>query len=303
MPYRNRDAWHKGMREYLKEIGPTIGKESRQQYVYWLEKAGIMLGFPNPRTVTLSQMRELEFSTDLVESSKAVRASVIRTFLRWNDNKDALKWRLSHKIRPKEDRVFLSEDQVGYLRRVSHSLGVEHELLFTLGVDNGLRAVDMRRLTMEDVNRLLTYGKSQILGKGRNGGKPGLLKLNTWSIPAISEYLKYREQLTNGVMFQQFWITKGRYGPMPIQFYQQRELMMDISNAAKVHVRSHDLRASFGHRLHMKEIPIETIAKLLRHDSINTSFRSYIGILDDELGEALEKLCPSDSIQMEIMSK
>jgi integrase len=303
MPYKTRDAWSRATREYVKEITPTICKQTKQQYVYWLEKAGETLGFPNPTVVSLVKMREYEFGSEMCESSKAVRSSVVRTFLRWCGNKDAMRWKLSHQIRPKEDRMFLNENQVENIRKIAHSLGVEHELLFTLGVDNGLRAVDMRRLTVDDVNRLLAFGKSRIIGKGRNGGKPGLLKLNKVSMPAIVEYLKHRKQLVNGSNIGEFWITSGRFGPTPIRYDQQRKLAVEISNATGLKIRTHDQRASFGHRLHMKGIPIETIAKLLRHDSINTSFKSYIGIMDEELGEALEKLCPPETSQIEVSSK
>jgi len=304
MPYKKRDPWSRAMREYMSEIAPTICNETRRQYVYWITDAGTTLGLPNPRDVALSRMRQMEFNPHLSESSNAVRGSVIRTFLRWTGNKDALRWKLSHSIRPKEDRMFLNETQTGYLRKVSHSLGVEHELLFTLGIDNGLRGVDMRRLTMENVNRLLTYGKAMILGKGRHGGKLGLLKLNKVSIPAIGEYLKHRRQLTNGMDFDQFWITQGRYGPMVITYPQQRRLCLEISKAGGLSIRTHDQRASFGHRLHLtKEVPLETIAKLLRHESITTAFKSYIGVMDEELGEALEKLCPLETIQMEAVTK
>lgn len=305
MPYKHKDAWHWAMRKYLSEIDGTISKETKRQYTYWLEDAGKMLEYPQPTSVPLSKMREYEYSTDMVENSKAVRASVLRTFLRWCGNKDAQRWKISHKQRPKEDRLFLNETDIEYVRKVARSLGVEHELLFTLGIDNGLRAVDMRRLTMENIRQLLAFGKSQILGKGRHGGKPGLLKLNPTSVPAIYEYIKHRRQLVNGHLgeFGQFWLHEGWKGLRPITYADQRTLCVEMSRACGIELRTHDQRASFGHRLHVKRVPIETIAKLLRHESINTSFRSYIGVMDDELDEALAKLRPSDGIQSEMLTK
>lgn len=275
-----------------------ICKETRRQYVYWLETAGETLGSPNPKTVKLSKMRGLEFSSAMAENSKAVRASVVRTFLKWAGNKDAMKWRLSYRVRSKEDGVYLSEPQVTHLRRIAHSLGVHHELMFTLGVDNGLRAVDMRRLKMTDVQNLLSKGKSKIIGKGRNGGKPGLLKLNKISVPAIQEYLRFRRQLTEryGLDFKDFWVVETRRGLHPIRYDEQRGVCMEVSKQAAIFFRTHDQRRTFGHRLHAVGVPIETIARMMRHESINTTFKAYIGILDDEMERALEKLCPQEQL-------
>ena len=282
----------------MKEIRATVCKATMDVYRAHLEQAGQLLDYPNPRKVTLPEMRKLEYEFSGGDGAKAGKSTVTRLFLRWCGNKDSLRWRLSHRVRSKEDGVYLSETQVKYLRQVAHSLGVHHELMFTLGTDNGLRAVDMRRLKVTDVQNLLSKGKSIIIGKGRNGGKPGLLKLNKISVPAIQEYLRLRRQLTEkyGLDFPDFWIVETGRGLHPIRFDEQRRVCMEVSKTAELFYRTHDQRRTFGHRLHAVGVPIETIAKMMRHESINTTFKTYIGIMDDEMERALEKLCPPEQL-------
>jgi integrase len=76
--------------------------------------------------------------------------------------------------------------------------------------------------------------------------------------------------------------------PMSSDYILDR--IREISEETGVYFRPHDLRRTYGHRLHDAGIPIETIARLLRHETINQSFRSYIGIDNDELRQAQDRL-------------
>ncbi len=54
----------------------------------------------------------------------------------------------------------------------------------------------------------------------------------------------------------------------------------------------HDGRATYGNRLRKKKVPLETIAKLMRHESPDETFRSYIGYDDEELRQVQDLLVP-----------
>ena len=76
--------------------------------------------------------------------------------------------------------------------------------------------------------------------------------------------------------------------PVGRSFIQYR--IADLSREAGVLFRPHDLRRTYGHRLHDAGIPIETIARLMRHENINQAFRSYIGIDANELRRAQDRI-------------
>ncbi len=298
MPYKQRDVWHRRAREYLNEISETIVEDSKDQYARWIEYCGERLSYPNPRTVSLREMRELEFRIPNGETAIVLKCQALRTFLRWCKNEDALRWKFSHKMRVKMDGTFLTDAEIEHIRTIAKAMTIDHELLFTLGADNGLRGVDMRRLTTQNITELLAFGKSRIVGKGRCGGKPGLLRLNKDSTDTIERYLKHRYALMQGTHNERFWMIRNQYGIRPANKYDTQELAVELSNASGIYFRTHDLRRTFGNRLWRAGVRLEVIARLMRHETPNTTFRSYIGALIDEMDEGMSRIenpCPSAS--------
>jgi integrase len=72
-----------------------------------------------------------------------------------------------------------------------------------------------------------------------------------------------------------------------------------LSEISKVEFRPHDLRRTFGNRHWRAGTPIETIAHLMGHESIDMTFRAYIGVQYSDMLQAQRRLCPSAPIQLE----
>ncbi len=68
--------------------------------------------------------------------------------------------------------------------------------------------------------------------------------------------------------------------------------MAEISQASGVKFRPRDMRRTFGYRLWEQGVELETIALLMRHDNPNTTFKCYIGVTEDRLAAAMDKLAP-----------
>ncbi|OPX57332.1 MAG: hypothetical protein A4E30_01681 [Methanomassiliicoccales archaeon PtaB.Bin215] len=180
MPYKERGAWADASRAYLNTLRPVsvqsergvIGKATKDKYRNFIREAGQILGAPNPRTVTLEQMKALERSVGgTSERSISVKCHVVRAFLRWSGNQAAFKWKISAHPRPYRGGVFLSERHVEKLHIAASRREPMQELMVSLGVDMGLRPVDMRRLTLADAQDFLSFGESDITGKGRARGQ------------------------------------------------------------------------------------------------------------------------------------
>lgn len=156
MPRKYRGAYHDQMREYLRDLRPpdlksergVVNKNTIKDYRRVLFEAGELLGFQSPKQVTLDQLKALERQV----SGKADRTihrklSIIRTFMRWCGSEAAMKWRLRAYIPPYRGGVFLNERQVAHLHEAAAKCDPIVELVISLAVDNGLRCVDINRLT------------------------------------------------------------------------------------------------------------------------------------------------------------
>ena len=298
MPYKLQDSWSMAYQKYLVEIGPTISKDVQSSYRSKLREAGKMLGYPEPRNVRLQQLKKYEYSLKGKDSTISIKAHVLKTFLMDQGNKDAKRWRITHIQRPKEDGVFLTEEQVAICRMSAHQLGPIHELTFSLGIDNGLRLIDQQRLTMENVEQLLSPSRtSMILGKGRNGGKLGPLVLSKMTVEPLKKFLELRAKVIQkyrlGVK-KELLIVEWRCHPGGVGLMSRpmmRRYNREICESAGIFFDPHDRRRTYGKRLRKAGLPIETVAKCLRQENINTAFKAYIGISGDELTEAQDRLC------------
>jgi site-specific recombinase XerD len=160
-----------------------------------------------------------------------------------------------------------------------------------LAYDNGFRCVDMCRLTVQNANEFLASNGSNILGKGRFGGKLAFQKFSPLVRDPLEQYLAHREKLMRGVpALPNLLVMEGRDGIRPCKEKDVESSFHRVSKISGIKANPHDGRRTFGHQLHLAGVPIETIATLMRQESINTAFRSYIGITQDEQTEAMERL-------------
>jgi hypothetical protein len=70
-----------------------------------------------------------------------------------------------------------------------------HEIVYSLGVDNGLRSVDICNLTLDNAREFLETGESEIRGKGRNGGSMELQMLNKVTGPLLKLWMRIRASM------------------------------------------------------------------------------------------------------------
>jgi integrase len=260
----------------------NLCKVTKALYGYVLGSAGDYLNQPNPATVTLAQMTAYESSIKGRPNTKACYCAVVKTFLVWCGNRQAVKWR-TPSMCVKTDGIFLSEQTVEYVRQVSKRLGTETELLYSLAVDNGCRIIDMVRMTTQNAKELLSSGMTQIRSKGRNGGKLRPLVLNQMTFEPLTRYLRMRES-SSELLFDVCDATIANR-------------LEALSDMAKVEFRPHDLRRTFGNRHWRAGTPIETIARLMGHESVDMTFRAYIGVQMDDMLRAQRNLVPSSMSQ------
>jgi site-specific recombinase XerD len=170
-------------------------------------------------------------------------------------------------------------------------LGGNHyrdHLLFTLGINTGLRVSDLLKLKYTDVLDDKGKFKSHITIKEKKTGKAKAFPLNDTAKKALNLYIdKTGETGLNGFIFVS---RKGTNNPITRQ--RAWQVINEAAQAVgiKDEIGTHTLRKTFGYHARMKGVSIEVIQKLFNHSAPCITMR-YIGITQDELDKVYFNLC------------
>lgn len=155
-------------------------------------------------------------------------------------------------------------------------------LLFTLGINNGLRASDLLCLTVSDVCDL-KIGETVTVVE-RKTGKPNFLMMNKASHKALSRYLDQVQPYEDDYLFRS---RKGENQPITVSTvnHMVKEWCATINLSGNY--GSHTLRKTFGYMQRTKYgVGWEVLAKRYNHSSPRTTMR-YLGISDEEVNGIL----------------
>ena len=134
----------------------------------------------------------------------------------------------------------------------------------------------------------------RINGSAEKGGKDRLL-------PMAPEFAKFVEPVRqkSGFVFRPGRVTTGR-----LEKYQRNAQWISVvgsrigkvadvvvleCGSKKKFASCHDLRRSFGERWASRVMP-QTLMKLMRHESIDTTLRFYVGNDAEKIGEEIWSL-------------
>jgi len=153
-------------------------------------------------------------------------------------------------------------------------------LLFTLGINTGLRVSDLLKLKYADVLDDKSKFKSHITIKEKKTSKSKAFPLNETAKKALTFYIdKTGETSLNGYIFVS---RKGENKPITRQ--RAWQVINEAAQAVgiKDEIGTHTLRKTFGYHARMKGVSIELIQKLFNHSAPSITMK-YIGITQDEL--------------------
>ncbi len=170
-----------------------------------------------------------------------------------------------------------SQKQIDNMKRFLKERSLRDWLLFTIGINSGLRISDLLQLTVEDVK-----DESRISIREQKTGKLKDFPLSDNSKRAISEYIK-SEHLENGPLFPSRK-ANGSRGSGAISRQQAYQIINDAAREVgiKSKVGTHTLRKTFGYHAYKQGVSLEIIQKLLNHSAPSVTLR-YIGITKEEL--------------------
>ena len=178
------------------------------------------------------------------------------------------------KVEPIRDKKKL-EKMKAYLKNNN----MRDWLLFTLGINSGLRISDILTLQVSDVK-----GKERIQLRESKTNKTKDFPLSDKVKKAICEYLK-ESNITSGPLFP----SRKRAGSRETGSISRQQAYESISAAARAAgiedaVGTHTMRKTFGYWAYKAGYDITRIQHLLNHSSPSVTLR-YIGITKDELDD------------------
>ncbi|MGO9375212.1 MAG: tyrosine-type recombinase/integrase [Syntrophobacteraceae bacterium] len=155
-------------------------------------------------------------------------------------------------------------------------------LLFTMGINNGLRAGDLLMLKVKDVKSLKPGEFITI--KENKTGKQNILMVNKFVHKAIRGYLEKVRTDDDDYLFA------SRKTKAPLSIQAVNALIKKWTKAINLdhgNYGAHTLRKTFGFMQRTKYgVGFEVLAKRFNHSSPTTTMR-YLGLTSDEVNEVL----------------
>lgn len=155
-------------------------------------------------------------------------------------------------------------------------------LLFTMGINNGLRAGDLLMLRVKDV-KSLKPGEFIIVKESKTG-KQNILMINKSVHKALRNYLEKVRAGDNDYLFA------SRKTKEPLSIQAVNALLKKWTRAINLNhgnYGAHTLRKTFGFIQRTKfGVGFELLAKRFNHSSPTTTMR-YLGLTSDEVNEVL----------------
>jgi site-specific recombinase XerD len=177
---------------------------------------------------------------------------------------------------------WLDKNQQYALLRAVQEKGKKRDIaLITLMINTGLRVSEVSQLRVDDLQ--ITPRKGSVTVRGGKGEKFRSVPLNVDARKALQEYLEERPAEDDARLF------RGQRGK-PLQpsgiYYLIKRYAYD---AHLEDVTPHTLRHTFGKNLVDAGVPLDRVAQLLGHESVDTT-RIYTTPSEQDLQREVEKI-------------
>ena len=164
------------------------------------------------------------------------------------------------------------------MKKVLKGSKLRDYLLFTLGINSGLRVSDLLKLEVADVLDEKGRVKDRITVREKKTGKTKTFPFSDTVIKAMKEYIVETHPETA--------LFPSRKGGGPITRQQAYRIINDAAKTVgiKDKIGTHTLRKTFGYHAYIAGVDVTRIQSLLNHSSPKETLR-YIGITQDELDD------------------
>ena len=148
-------------------------------------------------------------------------------------------------------------------------------ILFTLGINIGLRVSDILKLQVKTVK-----DQSHILLKEKKTKKHSKFFIPDGLRVILNNYCQGKDM--------EDWLFPSRKGNGPITPTQAYRILQKAGEMAGIeHIGTHTMRKTFGYHFYKKTKDVATLMKIFSHSAPSITER-YIGITQDEIDDSLK---------------
>ena len=166
------------------------------------------------------------------------------------------------------------------IKKLLRGSNLRDYVLFTFGINSGLRVSDLLKLQVVDVRDEKGRIKDRVTLREKKTGKSKTFPFSETVVKALKEYLVDKDLANSSALFP------SRKGGGPITRQQAYRILNDAAKAVglKDKIGTHTLRKTFGYHAYLTGVDITRIQALMNHSSPRETLR-YIGITQDELDD------------------
>lgn len=141
-------------------------------------------------------------------------------------------------------------------------------MLFTLGINSGLRISDIIKLTKDDVKPVMELVEKKT-------GKKKTFQLSDSVYQMLEDYARGCD----------YWLFPSRKGDAPITTVQAWRIIKAAGNKCGLeHIGTHSMRKTFGYHAYRNGVSLAYLMQAFNHSSEAITMR-YIGITEEELNK------------------
>jgi integrase len=153
-------------------------------------------------------------------------------------------------------------------------------LLFTMGINNGLRIGDLLKIKVGDVKDLKA-GESLTI-REKKTGKDNILMINKGVHSVLKDYLSEDQLSDDDYLFQS---RKGNNSPLTVSSVNR--MVKEWTFGMKGNFGTHSLRKTFGYVQRVRfGVSFEVLCRRFNHSNPSTTMR-YLGIQSKEVNDIL----------------
>ena len=236
----------------------------------WLE----VHGFRTIEEVDAEAVAMMAQSLGGKESSRRQMVCNFSCYLRWLTGRDVVAqagilWNSQEAVA----RTWITVEEY---RRLMEASEPRERLMLALGATMGLRRAEMCALTLDDVKG----GVVRIKGKGHGpDGKAAEKPMSEAVRKELKGYMEVRPPSGSGALLLS---AKGE----PMELSSVNWTLARAGERAGVRVTPHSLRRLYAMTLADAGVPLETIARMMRHESPITTMRCYLKADPRRMAEA-----------------
>ncbi|MBM7573633.1 tyrosine-type recombinase/integrase [Aquibacillus albus] len=175
------------------------------------------------------------------------------------------------------------------INAIKRALSGRNRLLWTFGINSGLRISDILALTVEDIIDESGKPRQAVTLKEKKTRKTKTFHLNKSIQTELKRAIKAGDLDASNRESYIFASRKGNEAISRVQAYRILNAAAEKSGLAGVKIGTHSMRKTFGYHAYTAGVPLERLQRIFNHSSQAVTL-DYIGITQQDIDDVYKAL-------------